>query len=493
MALHGLVTRNMGTHVKHLRLHGEWRQPDLEEHGRLGLVPDSDIMLSCLVRVALEKMPSIQSFRYIPTSSPSTVAMHAGLTKTFSTHSWELDTKMLPTVWQGLAQSTVADLTVKFPTLRTPRPIALVPPMPNLKSLRLLDIDPLCYVDDVSLLIAKSSKLESLSLVWHPRMKEMREPSVSLSTFFGRSLSAVPPIPLKRVAIKNLYSRNDGECNSDAPKISLQEMTMINSTTGQGDEAGFFEASWRSKRHRPAPDLKLLRGDNVSRDSCTFLASISGLEYLYLVCPFSNPPSSPATSSQPTALPNSPASSNDGTPSSAGPSSPSTILSLKDTYIETILTHHGPTLKHLLLLPQWRLAADDIVKIFHGCPNLEQLGIGVEFENWPNLRLLAPFMVKLKALRLLDNPLDNGAFRAQVHAMDVDHQHEKHLGRQQLNREKTSLRWIELADLLFQLGVPYPCEAEDGSGSKIYKRKVTKRSRSLVEDLEIWKYSTMEV
>ena len=63
MALHGLVLRNVGTHVRHFRLLGQWRQPELEEQGRMGLVPDSDIMLNCLVRVALEKMPAIQSFR----------------------------------------------------------------------------------------------------------------------------------------------------------------------------------------------------------------------------------------------------------------------------------------------------------------------------------------------------------------------------------------------------------------------------------------------
>lgn len=401
---------------------------------------------------------------------------------------------MLPTIWQGLAQSTITHLTVKFPTLRTPRPVALAPAIPNLKSLRLLDIDPLCYVDDVSLLIAQSKNLEDLSLVWHPRMKEAREPSVVLNTFFGRAMPAVSPVPLKRIAIKNLYTRNDGDCNRNVTNTSLQEMTVINSTIGAGDEPGFFEASWRSKPHKTIPNLKMVRVDKVSKDQCDFLASFTGLERLYLVCPLSNPPvPSPPTTSHQTPLPYSPASSNDSSYSSGGPNSPSTTLSLKDAYISTILAHHGPTLKHLLLLPQWRLAADDIVKIFNGCPNLEQLGIGVDFENWSNLRLLAPFMARLKALRLLDNPLDNGVFRAQVHAMDVDNRHETKLGGQQLNREKTSLRWIELADLLFQLEIPYPCEAEDGSGTIVYKRSVQKRPRHLVEDWEIWKYSTMEV
>ena len=63
MALHGLALRNVGAHVKNFRLSGEWRQPNLEEYGKMGLVPDSDIMLNTLVRVAVDKMPVIQSFR----------------------------------------------------------------------------------------------------------------------------------------------------------------------------------------------------------------------------------------------------------------------------------------------------------------------------------------------------------------------------------------------------------------------------------------------
>ena len=399
---------------------------------------------------------------------------------------------MLPTVWQGLAQSNISYLTVKFPTLRTPRPVALAPAMPNLKCLRLLDIDPLCYVDDVSHLIAESKKLEELVLVWSPRMKEAREPSVHMGTFFGRMPDTVASV-LKRVAVKNLYTRHDSECNESVAATTLQEMTMINSITGSGDEAGFFESTWRSKRAPSHPSLKFLRVDKVSRDLCDFLGDTTGLEHLYLVCPLSNQNSaSSAGSSSQTPLPHSPASSSDGY-SSTTPSSISSSLALKDAYISVIVTNHGPTLRHLLLLPQWRLTADDLVKIFRGCPKLEQLGMGIDFEVWPNLRLLSPFSPKLKAIRMLDNPLDNGAFRAHVHALDAIGQHEQKLGSEQLNRDRTCLRWIEIADLPFSLGIPYPVQAKDGSGVVMYQREVKKRPRNFVEDMEIWKYSTMEV
>ena len=45
-------------------------------------------------------------------------------------NSWDLNTKLLPTVWQGLANSTVTKLKIKFPSTRNPKPIALAPPLP---------------------------------------------------------------------------------------------------------------------------------------------------------------------------------------------------------------------------------------------------------------------------------------------------------------------------------------------------------------------------
>ena len=44
--------------------------------------------------------------------------------------SWDLNTKLLPTVWQGLANSTVTKLKIRFPPTQNPKPIALAPPLP---------------------------------------------------------------------------------------------------------------------------------------------------------------------------------------------------------------------------------------------------------------------------------------------------------------------------------------------------------------------------
>lgn len=64
MALNGLVSRDIVGNVKTFTLHGEWKDYGVEECAKVGRVPDNDMMLSSLIRVALEKMTALQSFRY---------------------------------------------------------------------------------------------------------------------------------------------------------------------------------------------------------------------------------------------------------------------------------------------------------------------------------------------------------------------------------------------------------------------------------------------
>lgn len=64
MALNGLVSRKVAGNVKTLRLCGEWRDYGAEECAKVGRVPDNDMMLSTLTRVAIEKMTALENFRY---------------------------------------------------------------------------------------------------------------------------------------------------------------------------------------------------------------------------------------------------------------------------------------------------------------------------------------------------------------------------------------------------------------------------------------------
>ena len=400
---------------------------------------------------------------------------------------------MLPTVWQGIAQSTLTQLTIKFPSMRHPQPITIAPPIPNLKSLKVLEIDPLCYADDISLLLSGSKKLEDLKLQWSPRMKEAREPSININSYFGRCLSSNYLIPLKSISIQNLFTPNDGTCGSIINNATVREITLINSNTGDGDEAAnvFIDNRWRIggfSKH-DLPELKMLRTDKVSKLQCEFLGSFSGLERLYFIGRhqhiknLSNSASPRISNAAP--LPNSPASSSTSSPSA------SETFGLKDDYLETIVKNHGSTLRHLLLVPQWRLTADNIALIIRNCPNLEQLGLGVEFIELRNLRLLIPFLPNLRAIRLLDNP-DDRSFGDKFREHD-DGTHEREIGNETLNGERHTIKYVELAGLVFEVGRVKLQEPVVGNEKKKFRRDVWKRSSDLVRDIDIWRMDTLEI
>ncbi len=64
MGLNGLVSRNVAGYVKNFEVCGDWKEHALNEHAKVGRVPDETMMLNSLVRVAVEKMAVLDSFRY---------------------------------------------------------------------------------------------------------------------------------------------------------------------------------------------------------------------------------------------------------------------------------------------------------------------------------------------------------------------------------------------------------------------------------------------
>lgn len=396
---------------------------------------------------------------------------------------------MLPTLWQGLAQKpTLTHLTMRFPSQRHPRPVTLAPPIPNLKSLAIYNIDPLCYADDLSLLFLEARKLEDLKLIWSPRMREVCEPSISLDTFFGKLIAADHSLPIKRSVVKNLYTINSQACESIFDHKTIEEVTFLSSVGGSGDDAGsaFFDRSWRPSEVDMMPNLKMMRIDKVSRQQYDFLRGTKGLERLYIIDPKrSSKGQNGSSRSDSTQLPNSPASSTNS------PSSDRTTVSLKDEYLDAITKNHGKTLRHLLLMPQWRLSSDDIALIVRQCPNLEQLGIGVEFANFMNLGLLVPFLTNLTAIRLLDNP-DDKAFSDKMKELDDNGTHEKMIGSESITQE-WKVRWIEIGDLLFEIG-ERELQSTAKNGTKgVWRRPVWKRPLEAAKHMEIFGMDSLEV
>ena len=391
---------------------------------------------------------------------------------------------MLSTVWQGLGQSTVTQLTVKFPSTRDPKPIAIAPPIPNLNSLKIYDIDPLCYADDISLLLLESRKLRKLSFCWSPRMREAREPSVTINSFFGRVLSSPRKLSLTDLTLKNLYTHNTGACQGMFDSSTLENFTSIGSVSGVMDQgaSGFLDPTWRPETPVDIGSLRMLRIDEVSKRQAAFLKSITGLEKVYLIGAHKSEKDEASDISTP--MTNCPASSTSTTSSNCN------MSSLKDEYVDVLTRNHGNTLRHLLLMPQWRLGSDDIAKIVKNCPNLEQLGIGIEFKQFDHLRLLVPFLPKLTALRLLANPEDP-AFAEKMKELDVSGIHEEKIGTQSVNQEFSSLKWMELADIVFYIDrTEFYVDAE---GRQAYRRYVTRKSRKDASHVAIWGMDSLDI
>ena len=396
---------------------------------------------------------------------------------------------MLPAIWQGLAQrSSLTKLTVKFPSSRHPQPLTLVPPMPNLQYLKITDIDPLCYPDDISLLFLGSKNLRHLKLHWSPRMREERELSTQEMAYFGRCASAGYSMPIRTVAVQNLYTYHDVSGCKLFDHSLLEEATFFNSTGGLAEDPGTAfvdQNNWRKGEEDMPSKLKMLRLDKVSRQQCSFIESMKGLERLYFISP--QPPQGRrvkgTTPNGGTTLPNSPVSSQ-SSPRSADSSN---VMALKDDYIEAITKSHGRTLKHLLLLPQWRLTDDDIAFIVRQCPNLEQVGFGTEFSNFQHLRLLLPLLSNLTAIRILSNP-DDPSFENLMREMDETGFHEKKLSEESAKWESSKIQYMEFGgdDLIFKLG-----KREGGKGG--WKRAVKKKPREEVSDIAIWALDCHEI
>lgn len=390
---------------------------------------------------------------------------------------------MLPTMWRGLAdKSTLTALTVRFPSQRHGRPVALVPPMPNLKSLRLYDIDPLCYADDVSLLLLEAKKLEELILVWSPRMRDAREPSISLDSFFAKLIAAPHTLPIKRTAIKNLYTINNIVCSNVFDCTSMEEVAFINSIGGSGDDSmsAFLDISWRPSKADHMPNLKMIRVDRVARQQLEYFREIKALERVYLIGPKTALKEPGSVSGN---LPNSPPST-----STNSPVHDCSTNSLKDECLETLAKYHGKSLRHLLLMPQWRLSTDNIALIVSHCPNLEQLGLGVEFANLSTLRFFIPFLKNLTALRLLDNPEDR-SFAEKMRIVNHEDCHEL-LENEMLGK----LEWLEVAGRLFEVDkreLQHGGPATDGTS--VRRSRVWTRPLGAADHVEIFGLDSHDV
>ncbi|KAJ5690050.1 hypothetical protein N7462_004442 [Penicillium macrosclerotiorum] len=366
MGLNAVITRPYATLVRSITLRGDWKERELEEHAQVGRVPDSSMLLNIAVRAAVDRMTNLESF------------------------SWELNTKMLET------------------------PTFVLPGMPHLRCLKITDIDPLCYPDDIAVMLWKSKKLRELKLHWSPRMRIAQEPSISLHDYFRKCIAAKQPLSVKKLSFQNMYAFHSEEFNIAFDPTTVEDVTVLSGTDTVGLVNTFMENSWPTMVPHRNLKIKSMRMDAVSKRNSEFLGNFKGLERLYFVNTF---PDSPDTlnSPRPGMGPSStaltppvteyPAGTGAASNSPAAVASPATqlnlTLSVRDSYLANITINHGSTLRHLCLSSKWPLSTSMIARLVHSCPNLEQLALATDLHSMDSLGMLVPFLRKLVALRLL--------------------------------------------------------------------------------------------
>lgn len=397
MGLNAIITRSYSTLVRSMTLRGEWKDRELEEHARVGRVPDASMLLNIAARAAIDRMSNLESFH------------------------WELNTKMLDTVFTGLTQlPKLTSLTIRFPSSRHPQPTFVIPGMPHLRCLKITDIDPLCYPDDIATLLCKSRKLRELKLHWSPRMRDAHEPSISLHDYFRKLIASKQPLAVKKISFQNLYAFHTEDFSFAFDPTTVEDITFLSGVEGSSLVNTFIESSWPTNPPHIKFRMKSVRVDAVSKRSSEFIGNLSGLERLYFVnvtSESSDLPNCPRPGGGAVSSALTPPTSEhhlSGVPSGNATNSPITsaspasnlnaIANVRDLYLSHITTNHGATLRHLLLPSKWPLSTGMIARLVHSCPNLEQLALATEFSSIESLGLLIPFLRKLKAIRLLIPP-----------------------------------------------------------------------------------------
>lgn len=466
MALNGLATKSYASVVKSLRLWGDWKEPGADDFAK-GRVPDNSMLLNMMLRVCVDKMARLQSF------------------------SWELDCKPLKTLYQGLAaRNTLTSLTIKFPSSRLPRPSVCIPAMPSLVSFSAIDIDPLCYPDDISVLLLGSKNLRDLRLHFSPRMRRAAEPTLTIETYFGRCFAAGYTIQLKHFAMQNWFGPNTKNFNSVMDPKTCDSMTFLDTFGGaQGGSANVYvDDTWRDLPLDYKVNFRTIRFNEFAEQHISMIQNSSGLEHVYVV---SDRAGKPAMSSSVTS-PSSDYITPDDSPSATNTDPLSRLADvpmLGQQYVRAFTANHGSTLKHLLLSPQWPLSEIEITNLIRSCPNLTQLGFALGFPNHSLLRLVIPFLPNIQAIRILDNH----SFRSQDNDMASLTEEERlaSIGRDMYLSRSDKLRWIGAGDAVYRAGGSY--EHVSPNGMREMRRRIERVDPSEVKDVEIWRLDSLDI
>lgn len=321
-------------------------------------------------------------------------------------------------------------------------------------------------------------------------MRDEGETSVNLHSYFGKCIAAGHILPVKHFSFSNLFSQHDVDIEQVFRFETMRSVTFINCVGGEDPMTVFLDNSWRMKEPGAVPtQLKMIRGDILDRTHAGMLSRFNGLEELYLVNVKRQRHNSTSASTTPMR-----------TPAAASPitRSPSTKEASQESiqvaadYLAAITSHHGHSMRRLLLSNQWRLGQDVVSRLVAACPNLEQLGLALEGRGPGQLRAFFPLMPKLYAIRILMDPEDNEV--EHFAALD-DSVHEALLGHELWRPEYKNLQYIGLGDFVFECGkiIHSDSKAMEKGSKPVLLRHVKRVPKEEAKKIEIWGMDSLDV
>ena len=378
--------------------------------------------------------------------------------------------------------------------------------MKNLRVLTVTDMDPLCYPDDIAMILFGSPKLDTLKLHWSPRMRDAGEPSTQLHSLFRHHIAIKKKLKLRHLGFYNLFALTNPEINAIFEFSCLQSATMLNAfgvDDAQGSQsslAAFLDSSW-ARAPTDLDNLKSIRHDKMSKHFANHLSDVCGLEKIYLVNARHIPSNNGHQPPSPTS-----ASTSSSNPSSYPASATRTLTraasdnAVRDLCLDVIMSNHGPTLKHLILPDRWPLPNKLVARLFNACPNITQLALALEFKDgFAGMRMLLPFLKNIRAVRVM---IPTAGLESQENVKDLecavnseDDEHEDHIGRELAGDEFPHLKYVGMGWKVWEIEGLYEklVVNEDGQEEMVVRRKSKRVSRDAVKDVEIWKMDSLDV
>jgi hypothetical protein len=332
----------------------------------------------------------------------------------------------------------------------------------------LANLDPLCYNDDVSVLIAEAENLKTLKLHWSPRMRQEREPSVNMSTYFGRIAASPRKLNLENFAIANLFSRNDAALAEAVAFENIVFITFINCMDMDDPSTVFMDKTWDDRGHTvQLTSLRKIRTDRVSARSSQGLLKVRNLTDIYLVnnrawseSTTLRKSESPSVQVPPDSTMQNADSAGTSDRQGSNPLSPDSAagsgltnqnqrhISRASDFIAALVTSHADTVERLLLRDSWLLGRDVILPLLSSCRKLRQVAFAVGEPSPRLMRECVGAAPQLRVLWLLLTP-EAEPWRTVGYDSDI---HVDMMSIETSRDEYRGLRWLGLGAHFLRLG-----------------------------------------